>query len=312
MSARFRLWAEKNSAPFSGEIRWDEPLSKHTYYRIGGPAAALAIPRSLADLEWLASGIQATQIPFFILGLGSNLLVSDEGFAGLVVKATRLNLEITHHAIDPNRIVTGGSVALSTLLRRATQEGWAGLEFLTGIPGSVGGAIAMNAGTHLGETSDRVKRVVAMNLHESLEKLEFIAGQMPFKYRKNFFLPDGAVVYEVEWEVNRVNPLDVKAKIDETLQRRKATQPIDFPSCGSVFKNPRESGLSAWQVIDQLGLRGHRAGGAQFSEKHSNFIINHGTAQAAEVRSLIELAKKLALEKLGIRLEEEVKYLGKF
>jgi UDP-N-acetylmuramate dehydrogenase len=309
-------WFRENLGRFSGQLSFDEPLSKHTYYRIGGPAAVFAFPKTLDDLRWLSEGIRATGIPFFILGAGSNLLVSDAGYDGLVIRATRINLEIMGlgeaSAAGSLRIRTGGSVAVSTLLRRAAQDGWGGLELLTGIPGSIGGVVTMNAGTHLGEAKDRLRRIEVFDLTgESAADLRvFEAGDFKYEYRKNRFLPQGGVVWAAEWDVRVEEPSKVKARVDETLGRRKATQPIDYPSCGSVFKNPRAHGMSAWEVVDKLGLRGHRIGSAQFAEKHSNFIINLGGATAADVQALIELAKERAQRELGVALEEEVMYLG--
>jgi UDP-N-acetylmuramate dehydrogenase len=308
-------WFEENSAEFSGQILLNEPLSKHTYYRIGGPASVLAIPKSLADLEWIARGLRETGAPLFIMGQGSNILASDSGFQGLVVRINRVNLEISTPE-DPFRLKTGSSVAISSLLRRACQEGWAGLEFLTGIPGSVGGAVRMNAGTHLGETQGRILRVEAYALSSpsnSQDGLTIYEGnQLQFQYRKNLFLPKDSVVWAAEWSIQKEDPRKVKSIIDETLARRKASQPIDYPSCGSVFKNPKAHGVSAWQVVDRLGLRGHQIGNAQFAELHSNFIINLGNAKASDVRQLIQLAKARAAQELGIPLEEEVIYLGDF
>ncbi len=306
-------WFEKNAANFHGELRWNEPLSKHTYYRIGGPAPLMAFPKDLSAFRWLREGIQASGVESFILGLGSNLLVSDEGFPGLVIKTSRLDLgiEVVSRGDDSIIIRTGASVAVSTLLRRAAQEGWSGFECLAGVPGSVGGVVVMNAGTHLGEAQERIHRV-GTYLMKSDETREWTRGEMEFEYRRNRFLPADAIVTWVEWKVQRLEPALVKKTIDETLERRKSTQPVDYPSCGSVFKNPRESGLRAWQVVDQLGLRGHRIGNAQFAEKHSNFIINLGNARASDVRALIELAQTRAKSELGITLEEEVKFLGRF
>lgn len=335
-------WFKTNAAGFEGELRFDEPMARHTYYRIGGPAAVLAIPKSLSDLKWLARGIRETAVPIFVMGVGSNLLVSDEGFDGLVIKAARVNQEVE---FDGTTLRMGSSVAISSLLRKAVQNGWAGLEFLTGVPGSVGGAVAMNAGTHLGETKDRIHAVEffplialedARTLPPDAEVSEFerVGAESPgahsgvgvkhlpdgrirlegaalrFSYRKNHFLPRAALVWAAEWAIETDEPGKVKEMIDGTLSRRKSTQPIDYPSCGSVFKNPREHGLRSWEVMEKLGLRGHTIGGAQFSEKHPNFIINLGSAKAADVKALIELAKARAKAELGVSLEEEVKYLG--
>jgi len=308
-------WFQKNSGGFHGEIRFNEALSRHTYYRIGGPASIMAFPKDESALKWLQEGILHSGVPVFYLGLGSNLLVSDEGFPGLVIKTSRLDLSIEAQSTSDNPeafiLRTGASVAISTLLRRAAVEGWSGLEFLAGVPGSVGGVVVMNAGTHLGETKDRIHRVSAFLMTEKKNQL-WDRKVMEFEYRRNCFLPSDAIVSWVEWKLERKSPQMVKQTIDETLERRKSTQPVDYPSCGSVFKNPHDSSLRAWQVIDKLGLRGHRIGNAQFSEKHSNFIINLGEARAIDVRALIKLAQLRAKTELGINLEEEVKFLGKF
>jgi UDP-N-acetylmuramate dehydrogenase len=311
-------WFLENTGQFSGQLSENEALSKYTYYRIGGPARLFAFPKTEDDLKWLAQGIAATGIPYFVLGAGSNILVSDQGFDGLVIKLGRVNLEIatSDEAAAPGAklLKTGGSVAVSSLLRRCSQEGWGGLEFLTGIPGSIGGVVVMNAGTHLGEAKDALKSVeiIPLSGEGAGTRKRFSGSELKYQYRKNLFLPGGCVVWQAEWEVCAEVPAQVKARIDETLARRKATQPIDYPSCGSVFKNPKASGKSAWQVVDQLGLRGHRIGDAQFAEKHSNFIINLDRAKAADVRALIELAKSKAQTELGITLEEEVMYVGRF
>lgn len=315
MSSKVQDWFREHAGRFSGQLLFDEPLSRHTYYRIGGPATVVAIPKEKADVEWLIEGIRATGTRFFILGQGSNVLASDDGFEGVVIKAGRLNLEIELiPGVEPPRVRTGGSVAISTLLRRAAQEGWAGLEFLTGIPGSVGGVVSMNAGTHLGETQGHLRKVEAYSILAPVGESEinsvYQETDLRFQYRKNLFLPQGSLVWSAEWEIRMDDPARVKEAIDQTLARRKATQPIDYPSCGSVFKNPEEGGMSAWQVIDRLGLRGYRKGDAQFAMKHSNFIINLGEAKASDVRTLIDLAKAKAKRELTIILEEEVIYLG--
>ena len=161
----------------------------------------------------------------------------------------------------------------------------------------------MNAGTHLGETASRLKKVKTFDLNTGRES-DF--NEMNFAYRKNLFMPEGHLVIEAQWRIKKVESLHLKALIDETLARRKASQPVDQPSCGSVFKNPESSGLSAWQVMDRLGLRGHRIGDAQFSPKHSNFIVNLGGARATDIWALIRLAQGRAQTELQIALEAEV------
>ncbi len=304
---KLKEWLEAQASRFEGQLLWDEPLARHTYYRIGGPARVVAVPRSRQDLELLQQALQATQAPFFVLGLGSNVLASDQGFEGLVLKSQKLDLGI--ELLSEALIRTGASVAISTLLRRAAEEGWQGLEFLTGIPGSVGGAVRMNGGTHLGETAGAVVAVEAFDLKAGAYRRVEGSG-LRFEYRKNLFLRPEEVVVSAEWRVGRAEPAQVKKLIDETLVRRKATQPLDAPSCGSVFKNPKAHGLQAWQVIDRLGLRGCRVGQAQISEKHSNWIVNLGGARASEVQELIDRVKRRSQDELGIPMEEEVVRVG--
>jgi len=309
-------WFKDNAPDFDGEIRFNEPLSRHGWYRIGGPAKIFCVPRSYEGLCWIREGLRETGSPFAFLGMGSNLLVSDHGFDGVIIRTTRMNLEANSFLSKESlELQIGASVLISSFLRRAAQEGWGGLEFLAGIPGSVGGAVVMNAGTHLGEAASKLIGVNYIRMDAAISEPDSITvegDELRFDYRKNLFLPDETVVWSTRWAATPANPADVRKILDETLARRKATQPIDLPSCGSVFKNPKGGELSAWQVIDLLKLRGYRLGGAQFSEKHCNFIVNIDAARARDVRELIDLAKRRAQNELGIRLEEEVRYLGTF
>lgn len=301
-----RKWCEENGSRFEGQLTFGENLAKHTYYRIGGPARIFCIPKSVADLDWIRECVSHSKVDAFILGLGSNILVADGGYDGLVIKTSRIDISIT---LQGDRLRVGSGVAVSSLLRRAAQEGWSGFEMLTGVPGSIGGVITMNAGTHLGEARDRIRKVETFNLSTGV--LRVIEGaDLQFEYRKNHFLTRDEVITHTEWEVTLSEPAQVKAVIDETLARRKASQPTEYPSCGSVFKNPRDHGIHAWQVIEKLQLRGHRIGNAQISEKHPNFIVNLGGALASDVRALIDLVKSRAKAELGIEMHEEVKFLG--
>ena len=301
---------------FGGEIRFDEALARHTYYRIGGPARWVLIPASIEDLQWIRRGLQAEGCAWFILGLGSNILASDIGFAGAVIKTSRLGPQKMEE-IDSGRLRTGAGVAISSLLRRASSSGWGGLEFLAGIPGSVGGVVRMNAGTHLGEAKDAIVKVEAYDLNgaDADLGLTYEDKDLNFCYRGNQFLPEGAVVTAAEWKFNPESPEAVRARIAETLARRKVTQPIDYPSCGSVFKNPGptagDEGLrSAWQVVDRLGLRGHRMVTRRF-RLTSNFIINHGAARGGRACAHSTCETRARTE-LGIELHEEVRFIGSF
>ncbi len=289
------------------QLERDVPLSKFSYYRIGGPVSLLATPRTLEELEFISKDLAKTASRFFILGWGSNLLFSDLGFDGVVIRMKHLFTEIEE--LPGNLLRVGASVGASTLLRCAQEKGYGNLARLTGIPGSVGGMVAMNAGTHLGEIKDLVTKVesVKLGVGENLEIHTHVPTEGSFSYRRNHFLSPGELITHVELRYQPEDPSKVKMEIDELYLRRKQTQPVDFPSCGSVFMNPL--GKHAWQLIDQVGLRGHRIGNAQFSEKHSNFIINLGEAKASEVKALITLAKQRVKDQFGIELQEEVKII---
>lgn len=308
-AAGWKEWFREHAASFRGSVQFDERLARHTYYRVGGPADVLFAPSGRADLERLSEGVAewGRDRPWVtVVGLGSNLLVSDRGVRGVVVKTGRLNLDISG---GTPKLVTGASVAVSTLLRRAGAEGWRGLELLAGVPGSVGGVVVMNAGTHLGEAKDHLETVQSYDW-DTGEWHSRSGGDLRFEYRRNHFLGPHEIVWSAEWRVEKGEPGQVLQEIDSLLTRRKETQPVEYPSCGSVFKNPMSHGLHAWQAVERVGLRGHRVGGAQFSEKHCNFIINLGGAAAADIRALIDLAKARAKEQLGVELEEEVRTIG--
>jgi len=298
---------ENYKSRFVGDVLVDEPLSKHTYYRIGGPADLLIIPREESDLEILGEFFRNERPPLYFLGAGSNTLAADAGFRGVVVKTTKMNSAISAHE---NTLHIGASVLVSMLLRRASQEGWSGLAFLAGIPGTLGGVATMNGGTLSGEFKDTVSSVRAFNL-DSGKWTNFTGEALKFSYRKNHFIGETNIIFSVDLKITLNDPSVVKGELDSLLLRRKQTQPVDLPSCGSVFKNPKNASItSAWAVMDKLGLRGHQVGGAQFSPKHCNFIVNLGGAKSADVRALINLAKSRALTELQITLEEEVRYLG--
>jgi UDP-N-acetylmuramate dehydrogenase len=295
---------------FSGRIEYDTPLSRVTYYRIGGPARVLVEPRTFEDLERVHQVIRRTKAPFFVFGWGSNLLFGDEEYPGIMIRMKHLGTGVEE--IRPGVLRVGASLGANTLLKVAAERGYGGLARFTGIPGSIGGMIAMNAGTHLGEMSEVLIRTEWVNLLEDSDTLTVhsrVHEAGDFSYRSNHFLRKGDLILSAEIRHVADAPEKVKAEIDSLYQRRKNTQPVEYPSCGSVFMNPRESGMSAWEVVERLGFRGRRIGGAQVSEKHPNFIVNLGGATAADVRALIAQIQQAALKELGIVLEPEVKIL---
>ena len=302
-------WVEKlrKLPSFSGEILFDEPLSKHTYFKIGGPATALAIPKSLDDLAILARFISSECVPFYFLGLGSNLLVRDEGLKALCIKTTKLPGLV---AEESGGIRSGSGVSVAFFLRKAADSGWDGFEAISGIPGTMGGIVAMNGGTHLGEVADLILEVRTFDFTRPESGVRTRKkDELVFSYRKNQFLNPHELVVDALWKLVPGDPAVIRQKLDSLFRRRKETQPLDFPSCGSVFKNPKESNLRAWEVVERLGLRGHRIGNAQIAEKHPNWILNLGNARASDVIALIELVKSRARTELGITLSEEVRIL---
>ncbi len=300
---------ERIRPEFSGTIDFDAKLARVAYYQIGGPASVLVNPKNFEDLKKVHQIIQETKSPFFIMGWGSNLLFSDSGKDGIVIRMKSLFTEIEE--VGENTLKVGASVGTSTLLRVASQKGYGGLSHFTGIPGSVGGMVAMNAGTHKGEMKDCLIKTESVNLLASeLTVREHVQSAGDFTYRHNHFLAEGELITHAWLRYTPMSPEQVKSEIDELYTRRKSTQPVDYPSCGSVFINPKASGLHAWQVVDKLGLRGHQIGQAQIAEKHSNFIINLGGAKADDVRALIDLIKTRAKSELGIEMEAEVKILS--
>lgn len=300
-------WLKANAERFKGALLWNEPLGKHTYYKIGGPTPLLFTPECKEDLSLLKTCLTLHPHPYLFLGMGSNVLVSDSGTTSIVIKTSKICFDLDETGGFLN---VGSSVSVTTLLRESAKRGLSGFESLTGIPGSVGGVIFMNAGTHLGEAKDGLVGTRSFLFEGKEDWVNRSGDELQFEYRKNHFIRPDELVYSSTWKFTRKDPAEVKRVIDETLTRRKSTQPLEYPSCGSVFKNPHPK--KAWEVIESLGLRGKKIGNAAFSEKHPNFIVNLGGALAQDVWDLIQLAKKEAREKLGIELQEEVRLIGEF
>jgi UDP-N-acetylmuramate dehydrogenase len=309
-----KAFAER-SANFLGTLEYDIPRAKYAYYRIGGNASVIATPRTFSDLEFIHTVLRETAAPYFILGWGSNLLFSDADFKGVVIRMKHLFTEIEMlkelNGITGNFLKLGASLGAATLLKKAGSDGYGSLSCLTGIPGSVGGMVAMNAGTHFGEIGARLVQTETVNLNQDhpLKVIMHVHEASDFSYRENHFLKPGDLITHTYLQFDQADPLAVQTEINDLYQRRKSTQPVTLPSCGSVFKNPREHGMHAWQVIEKLGLRGHQIGNAQISEKHPNFIVNLGDAKATDVKALIDLVKSRAQTELGISLQEEVKFI---
>lgn len=289
---------------FDGEVLVNEPMGKHTTYRIGGPASFYVRVDSLGCLSQLVRACVQNGVPYFIAGRGSNLLVSDDGFDGVVITLGR---DFRNHEVrqDAATIVAGSGVLLSTVVQDALRSALSGMEFAVGTPGSLGGALKMNAGSADDWIGSRVRSVTSLAPDGSLVKR--MGSDVDWGYRRTSF-PLGEAILECELVLKEGDPFLIQGKMEGSLARRKKTQPLDLPSCGSVFRNPE--GASAAKMIDELGLKGTQVGGAQISTKHGNFIVNTGGAKAADVVALIELAKDKVEQGYGIELTPEVKFLG--
>lgn len=289
---------------FCGEIRYDEPLSRHTTLKVGGPARVWVRADSLSALAAVLSACRDQNVPWFVMGRGSNLLVSDAGYPGVVVT---LGGDFKQWNYDPEAMefTVGAAASLPRIVQEAFRQGVAGLEFAVGTPGSVGGALRMNAGTRSEWLGSRVVRVTSYKLGTGLVSRQ--ASDVEWGYRYTSF-PADEVLVECVLSVNPAEQALIRAKMEEKLTRRKRTQPLDDASCGSVFRNPE--GRSAGALIEGAGLSGARVGGARISPKHANFIVNTGGASAADVKALIDQAKQKVKQHYGIELTTEVRFLG--
>ena len=285
-----------------GEAQIDEPLSRHTTWRIGGPADLFYQPAGWEACSRVLSLAGAWQIPVTFLGAGSNVLVADEGIRGLVIHTKRLkSLSWQGHTA-----VAGSGTALAYLSGAAAEKGLSGLEFAAGIPGTLGGAVIMNAGAYgksLGELVTEVKTIA-----KSGEVKVYSQEQMEFSYRSSILQKKDELVVEVKIVLKTGNHLEIKKLTEEYLELRRHKHPLDLPNAGSVFKNPR--GVPAAKLIEEVGAKGWRVGDAQVSVQHANFIVNLGKAKACDVLKLIEKVREAVKTKYSVQLETEVIKLG--
>jgi UDP-N-acetylmuramate dehydrogenase len=284
-----------------GRVRADEPLARHTSFRIGGPADVLVVPETPAELAAAVRVAAAHGAPVTLLGGGSNMLVGDGGVRGVVVKLGR---GFGRVAWDGTSGVAGAAVQLGRLARAAAERGLAGLEFAEGIPGTVGGALFMNAGAYGGELAPVVAAVDGIDGGE-LRRLE--RGDLGFAYRRTA-LPPGFVVTAMRFALRPDAAEAVQARMEQARTRRVASQPHGSANAGSIFKNP--PGDFAGRLVEAAGLKGTRVGGARISERHANFIVNDGTARATDVQALMQQAQRVVWERSGVWLEPEVRLVG--
>ena len=284
----------------------DEPMSKHTTFRIGGPADVLAEPTNETQLEGLLKMLRQTQLPYIIIGNGSNILVADKGIRGVVVK---LGNDFADCLVDGNTMSAQSGIKLSKLAKIALDNGLTGLEFAAGIPGTLGGALFMNAGAYDGEMKNVVDTVTYFD--EKGKKNTIKCDDCMFGYRTSIFAqnPDWVII-GCTINLEKGDKDAIRAKMDDFAQRRSSKQPLNLPSAGSTFKRPE--GAFAGKLIQDAGLMGYRVGGASVSVKHAGFLVNDQDATAADMRELIRQVQEKVKEMSGFDLHTEVKMIGDF
>lgn len=296
------MMAAMQTTELRGELKLNESMQRYNSWRVGGHAERLYIPADLADLQQFLAGLPAHE-PRYVLGLGSNLLVPDEGIKGTVV--------VMHNALNQMHLEHGSvyveaGVTTAKVARFCIKSGLRGAEFLAGIPGTMGGALAMNAGCHGGETWNLVSKLMTLDHHGELHQRhrdEFVAS-----YR-HVQMPRANEWFVAAWlTLPEGDSAQAEAEMKQLLAKRLATQPLNMPNAGSTFRNP--PGDHAARLIEACGLKGKVIGGAQISEKHANFIVNLGNASAMDIQQLIDLMRESVQEKFGVQLQQEVKVLG--
>ena len=283
----------------------NEPMASHTTFRIGGPADYFVMPETVEELRDILALCKEEGLPYFILGNGSNLLVGDKGFRGVVIQ---LYKNFDGLSIEGTRVTAKSGAMLIRVAKEAGKAGLTGLEFASGIPGTIGGAMVMNAGAYGGEMIDVVTAVTVLTKDGDIKTLT--GSEMNFRYRGSVVEDEGYIVLETVMELKEGNLEEIQARIDELSLQRRTKQPIEYPSAGSTFKRPE--GDFAGKQIQDTNLRGYQVGGAQVSEKHCGFVINAGGATAADVMQLMQDVSDKVNAQFGVTLEPEVKRIGEF
>ena len=285
----------------------DEPMSRHTSFRIGGPAAALVTVNDEAELASVLAAVTDDGTEHMIIGNGSNLLISDEGYPGIMIKLGGEFESITRDADDPCRVTVGAAMLMSRTSAFLTENGLSGFEFASGIPGSIGGAVFMNAGAYGGEIKDVVRSVRVMDPDGT--NLRTLSNEdMQFAYRHSMAEDEGILILFAEMELTEDDPEAIAARVAELQFKRNSKQPVNYPSAGSTFKRP--AGGYAAALIEQSGLKGCTVGGAQVSEKHSGFVINIGGASCEDVLAVMRHVREKVFADSGILLEPEVRLIN--
>lgn len=303
MIAQYAELALDLRGKINGIVRANELMSRHTSFGVGGPADLYAEPASAEDVSLLVKEAARLEIPWIVIGDGQNLLVSDGGVRGLVI---RLGRPMAYIRVEGSRMVVGAAAKLAKAIDAAIQHSLAGLEGVTGVPGSVGGAVFMNAGTRYGSIGDVTHAVTVVSPDGDIERLD--REQLGFTYRYCALQEDTKIVTDVEMDLRPGDKAELVRMSEHLRRRRTTTQPTVGRSAGCVFRNPPDGHAS--QLIDLAGAKGMREGDAEVSDKHANFILNMGSANAAQIRSLAERVREMVREKHGLVLEYEVRMIG--
>ncbi len=289
----------------SDQFLREEPMKKHITFRVGGPAACFLTPSTKEQIREILHICQEEKTPYFILGNGSNLLVSDQGFDGVVLQVYKNMKQVT---VEGEHLRVQAGALLSATARKALEAGLTGMEFAAGIPGTMGGAAVMNAGAYGGEMKDILESVTVLTPEG--EQKELKNEELQLGYRTSVVKEKGYIVLEAVLSLKKGDPEAIKSRMDELKEQRVTKQPLEYPSAGSTFKRPE--GYFAGKLIQDAGLRGYQVGGAQVSEKHCGFVINKENATAKDVVDLIHDVQRIVYEKFQVQLETEVKFLGEF
>lgn len=287
------------------QVKKEEPMKNHTTFRVGGPAEFFVMPQTKDEIKQTILLCREQKIPYYIVGNGSNLLVSDHGYDGVIIQIFK---QMNRVDVEGETLHAQAGALLSAVANKALDEGLAGFEFAAGIPGTLGGACVMNAGAYGGEMKDVLKEVTVLT--EEGEILTLQKEQLELGYRTSIIAKKGYIVLEALIGLSYGEKEKIKAIMDDLKEKRVSKQPLEYPSAGSTFKRPE--GYFAGKLIQDAGLRGFRVGGAQVSEKHCGFVINRENATAADVNELMRQVSERVEEKFGVRLEPEVKRLGEF
>ncbi|MFP4015527.1 MAG: UDP-N-acetylmuramate dehydrogenase [Halanaerobiales bacterium] len=286
------------------EVKYNVSIKEYTSFKIGGPVDIFAVPHSITALQKLLKAISKNNLDFFILGKGSNIIVGDRGYRGIVIYTG----ELKKVNLEKDTLTAEAGITLASLANKALASGLTGLEFASGIPGTLGGALFMNAGAYGGEMKDVIEN--ALLLDYSGNELELNNKQLKFSYRYSVLQEKKLIAVRVNMKLKAGSKSEIKEKMKMLNRKRKEKQPLEWPSAGSIFKRP--TGYYSGPLIENAGLKGLRVGDAQISTKHAGFIINLGNATAADVKELIKKVQEVVYQENGVKLEVEPRFIGEF